>query len=235
MPDPRQVRSMFARISARYDLVNRLLSLGIDRSWRAAMLRTAGEVDGRVAVDFCCGTGDVSFLLARHGASVVGVDFTREMIDQAERRRLRGSASRSARVLFAVGDAVQVPLRTGSAALATIAFGIRNIDDRAAALREFARVLEPGGLLVVLEFGRPSSRALASAYELYFHKVLPRIGALVSGDGEAYAYLPRSVSTWPGPAAFQQEIESAGFVACGFRPLSGGIAFLHWGRTAGGR
>jgi demethylmenaquinone methyltransferase / 2-methoxy-6-polyprenyl-1,4-benzoquinol methylase len=226
---------MFARISARYDLVNRVLSLGIDRSWRAALLRAAGEVEGRVAVDFCCGTGDVTLLLARHGASVVGVDFTPEMLDRAEQRRVRGPADRSARVAYAVGDASRAPVRSGSAGLVTIAFGIRNVDDRAAALREFARVLEPGGLLVVLEFGRPSSRALASAYDVYFHKVLPRIGALVSGDGEAYAYLPRSVSTWPGPAAFQQEIESAGFIACGFRPLSGGIAFLHWGRTVGGR
>lgn len=226
---------MFARISARYDLVNRLLSLGIDRRWRAAMLRAAGEVKGRVAVDFCCGTGDVSLLLARHGASVVGVDFTPEMLDRAERRRVRGPADHSARVVFAVGDAVRAPLRSGSADLATIAFGIRNIDDRAAALRDFARVLKPGGLLVVLEFGRPSSRTLASAYDLYFHKVLPRIGALVSGDGEAYSYLPRSVSTWPGPAAFQQEIESAGFNGCGHRALSGGIAFLHWGRTSGTR
>jgi demethylmenaquinone methyltransferase/2-methoxy-6-polyprenyl-1,4-benzoquinol methylase len=179
-------------------------------------------------VDFCCGTGDVALLLARRGASVVGVDFTREMLIRAERRRVRGSA----RGLFVLGDAARPPLRSGSAGLATIAFGIRNVGDRGAALREFARVLEPGGRLVVLEFGRPSSRALASAYEVYFHKVLPRIGGLVSGDGEAYRYLPRSVSAWPGPAAFQEEIESAGFTECGHRPLSGGIAFLHWGVAA---
>jgi demethylmenaquinone methyltransferase/2-methoxy-6-polyprenyl-1,4-benzoquinol methylase len=222
---------MFARIAPRYDLVNRLLSFGIDRRWRAAMLRAAGEVEGRVSVDFCCGTGDVSLLLARRGASVVGVDFTPEMVARAERRRVRDSA----RARFVLGDAARAPVRSGSARLATIAFGIRNVADRAAALREFARVLEPGGLLVVLEFGRPSSRVLASAYALYFHKVLPRIGGLVSGDGEAYRYLPRSVSTWPGPAAFQEEIEAAGFEECGHRPLSGGIAFLHWGRAVGGR
>lgn len=226
---------MFARISARYDFLNRLLSLGIDRRWRAAMLRVAGEVHGRVAVDFCCGTGDVTLLLARHGATVVGLDFTREMIDLAERKRVRRRATRSARVVFAHGDATRAPLRTGSADLATIAFGIRNIDDRRRALREVARVLRPGGMLVVLEFGRPRGRRLASAYDLYFHTVLPRVGALVSGDGEAYAYLPRSVSAWPGPAAFQTEIESAGFTACGHRPLSGGIAFLHWGRSIGDR
>ena len=225
---------MFARISARYDLVNRLLSLGIDRRWRAAMLRVAGAVRGRVAVDLCCGTGDVALLLARHGATVVGVDFTREMIDLAERKRVHRRATRCAPVLFTHGDATRVPLRKGSVDLATIAFGIRNIDDRSAVLREIARVLRPGGILVVLEFGRPPGRRLASAYELYFHSVLPRVGAFVSGDGEAYAYLPRSVATWPGPMDFQAEIESAGFTACGHRPLSGGIAYLHWGRSLGG-
>lgn len=224
---------MFARISARYDLVNRLLSLGIDRRWRAAMLEVAGDVRGRVAVDLCCGTGDVSLLLARHGATVVGVDFTREMIDLAEGKRVRGRATRGAPVAFAHGDATRVPVCTGSADLVTIAFGIRNVDDRGAALRDIARVLRPGGMLVVLEFGRPQGRRLASAYDLYFHSVLPRVGALVSGDGEAYSYLPRSVSAWPGPAAFQAEIESAGFTACGHRALSGGIAFLHWGRSTG--
>jgi demethylmenaquinone methyltransferase/2-methoxy-6-polyprenyl-1,4-benzoquinol methylase len=228
MPDPRQVRSMFARISARYDLVNRLLSLGIDVRWRRAMLAVAGEVRGRAAIDLCCGTGDVSFLLARHGARVVGVDFTREMLALAERKRARRATGAPA---FVQGDATAVPVRSRSADLATIAFGIRNVDDRAGALAEFRRILRPGGLLVVLEFGRPADRRLAAAYDLYFHKVLPRVGALVSGDGEAYAYLPRSVSAWPGPGAFQAEIEAAGFAGCGHRPLSGGIAFLHWGRA----
>ena len=226
---------MFARISARYDLVNRLLSLGIDRGWRAAMLEVAGPVEGRVAVDLCCGTGDVALLLVRRGATVVGVDFTREMLDQAERKRLRARTmrgGRDARLAFAHGDATHAPLRTASADLATIAFGIRNVDDRGAALRDLARVLKPGGQLVVLEFGRPSDRRLASAYDVYFHTVLPRVGALVSGDKEAYAYLPRSVSTWPGPAEFQAEIEDAGFTGCGYRSLTGGIAFLHWGRAA---
>jgi len=233
MPDPRLVRSMFARISARYDFVNRLLSLGIDRRWRAEMLRVAGPVEGRVAADFCCGTGDVTLLLARHGATAVGVDFTREMLDLAERKRARRPARRPGRAVFAHGDATRAPLRTGSADLATVAFGIRNVDDRGAALREMARVLRPGGMLVVLEFGRPAGRRLAAAYDLYFHRVLPRVGALVSGDGEAYAYLPRSVSAWPGPEEFQAEIESAGFASCGHRALSGGIAFLHWGRSPG--
>ena len=222
---------MFARISARYDLVNRLLSLGIDRSWRAAMLRVAGPLEGRTAVDLCCGTGDVALLLARRGASVVGVDFTLEMLALAERKRLRARPDRRSRVAFAHGDATRAPLATASADLATIAFGIRNVDDRGAALRDLARVLRPGGMLVVLEFGRPSGRGLASAYDVYFHSVLPRVGGLVSGDREAYAYLPRSVSIWPGPAEFQAEIEAAGFEACGHRALSGGIAYLHWGRA----
>jgi demethylmenaquinone methyltransferase/2-methoxy-6-polyprenyl-1,4-benzoquinol methylase len=230
MPDPREIRSMFARISPRYDFLNRVLSLGIDRRWRSALLRAAGEVEGRTIVDLCCGTGDVSFLFARHGARVVGIDFTLEMVALAERKRLRGRPG-AGNLLFAHGDATAVPLRGACADVATIAFGIRNVHDRAGSLRDVARVLVPGGKLLVLEFGRPGDRRLAGAYDFYFERVLPRIGGLLSGDREAYAYLPRSVAAWPGPDAFRSEIEAAGFVDCGYRSLSGGIAFLHWGST----
>ncbi len=230
---------MFARIAARYDLLNRLLSLGVDQRWRGELLARAGEVRGRVAVDVCCGTGDVSLLLARSGASVVGIDFTREMLALAARKcgrpARRGPVKDAGSIVFAHGDALSLPVRSGSADLATIAFGIRNVEDRGAGLREMARVLRPGGLLLVLEFGLPPDRRLAAAYHLYFRKVLPRLGALVSGDREAYRYLPESVAAWPGPVEFERDIERAGFSGCGHRSLSGGIASLHWGSVPGAR
>lgn len=218
---------MFARIAGVYDLLNRVLSLGIDRRWRRAMLETAGDVRGRVVVDSCCGTGDVAFEFERAGARVVGVDFTPEMLVRA-----RGKSSR-ARVepIFAHGDALALPVRDGVADVCTNAFGIRNVADRRAGVREMRRVLRPGGRLVILEFTMPPGRILGALYRFYFTRVLPRVGRLVSRDGEAYDYLPRTVLAWPSPEEFQREIEREGLVDCGFRRLTRGIACLHWGRA----
>jgi demethylmenaquinone methyltransferase/2-methoxy-6-polyprenyl-1,4-benzoquinol methylase len=236
MPDPTRVRSMFARIARRYDLLNRVLSLGVDRRWRRELLAVAGDVRGRAVLDVCCGTGDVAQLLARAGALVVGVDFTREMLEIAERKRTQLSALRDRKLVYVHGDALALPVASGRADLVTIAFGIRNVADRSAGLRELARATKPGGRLVVLEFGTPRSRRWAAAYGLYFRRILPPVGGLVSGDGGAYRYLQESVAAWPGPVEFQRELALAGFEACGHRALSGGIAYLHWGTApaAGG-
>src|SRR5262249_55510327 len=133
---------------------------------------------------------------------------------------------------FLHGDTLRLPVRSGAADLCTIAFGIRNVADRGTGLRETRRALRPGGRLLVLEFGLPRTPLLGAAYRCYFTRVLPRLGGLVSGDRAASSYLPRSVSEWPFPEAFQRELEAAGFESCGHRLLSGGIACLHWG-TAG--
>ncbi len=220
---------MFARIAPRYDLLNRVLSLGIDRGWRDALLARGGDLRDRRAVDVCCGTGDVSLLLARGGARVIAVDFTREMLALGERKRTASGVTRPDAVAFLQGDATALPLADASADLVTIGFGIRNVADRPTALAEMARVLRPGGRLLVLEFGAPSHRVVAAAYRFYFQRVLPRVGALLSGDREAYSYLPASVAAWPGPADFEREIAQAGFVDCGHAALHGGIAYLHWG------
>ena len=226
MPDPVQVRSMFARIAGRYDLLNRTLSLGVDRRWRTALLARAGDVRGRSVVDACSGTGDVALAFARAGARVAGVDFTREMLVRAQQKRPHAAGSR---VVFVHGDALALPVASGSADVATVAFGIRNVADRGAGLRELARVVRPGGLVLVLEFGLPRGALLGRLYRGYFTRVLPSVGALVSRDRDAYDYLPRTVLAWPGPEEFEREVEAAGLERCGHERLTGGIACLHWG------
>lgn len=221
---------MFARIAGRYDLLNRTLSLGIDQRWRRAAVARAGELRGSLVVDACTGTGDLAVLFARAGARVIGVDFTREML-------VRGPAKlrdRDAPTAFVQGDLLRLPLPTGVADVASVAFGIRNVADPHRGLRELARVVRPGGLVLVLEFATPRRGPLAWAYRTYFTRVLPSVGRLVSGDGEAYDYLPRSVLAWPVPRVFQAWMGEAGLVDCGHRLLTGGIACLHWGTTASG-
>ena len=216
---------MFARIAGRYDFLNRTLSLGIDQRWRRRTLARAGDVRGSFVVDACCGTGDLSVAFARAGARVLGVDFTPEMLARA--RPKLGSENGPA--AFVHGDALALPVADGSADLCSVAFGIRNVADRRAGLVEMARVVRPGGLVLVLEFSTPRWRPFAASYRFYFTKVLPRIGGIVSGDKDAYHYLPRTVSAWPGPDAFQREMEEVGLEGCGHELLTQGIACLHWG------
>lgn len=225
MPDPKQVRAMFARISGRYDLLNHLLSAGIDRSWRRAAVAQAGDLAGRVVVDACCGTGDLSAEFARRGAAVLGVDFTPEMLAHA------GPKLRRQRAVFANGDAMRLPLRSRCADVAAVAFGVRNLADARAGLAELARVTKPGGRVLVLEFTTPRGWLLGRLYRWYFTRVLPTLGRIVSKDDDAYLYLPRTVLAWPAPEEFQRQFESVGLVDCGYRSLTRGIACLHWGRV----
>ena len=228
MPEERLVRSMFARIAPRYDLLNHLLSMGIDRGWRRRLLARAGELGGKLAVDACSGTGDLALVLARGGARVLGVDFTFEML---ERARAKKPDPRGGPVAFVHGDALRLPVPDGAADLSTVAFGIRNVADRRRGLEELRRVVRPGGQVFVLEFSMPRNRLLRRLYLFYFTALLPRIGGFISGDAGAYNYLPDTVLAWPSPEEFQGEMEEAGLEACGFELLSGGIACLSFGRV----
>jgi len=227
MPEPTQVRSMFSRIAGIYDLLNSVLSLGVDRRWRRQAVRRAGDISRAVVVDVCCGTGDLSVEFARGGAQVIGVDFTREMVARAP-GKLNGKDESAT---FVHGDALHLPVPDGACDVASVAFGIRNVADPDVGLRELHRVLRPTGKVLVLEFTTPPGRVLGWLYRIYFTKVLPLIGRILSRDKEAYEYLPRTVLAWPLPDAFQLQMEAAGFTDCGYELLSGGIACLHWGHA----
>jgi len=216
---------MFARIAARYDLLNHVLSVGIDRRWRSAVVRRLGDLRGGLFLDACCGTGDLSLALEAAGGRVLGIDFTPEMLARAQ---VKGDGRRAG---FVAADALRLPLRDASVDAATIAFGLRNVADRRAGLAELARVVRPGGLVLVLEFGLPRGRVLRSLYRTYFTRVLPRVGGWISGDAGAYRYLPDTVLAWPSPEVLQAEMEATGLDHCGYELLSGGIACLSFGQV----
>ncbi len=230
MSDSKAVQSMFARIAGSYDFLNRVLSCGIDRRWRKRVVKRAGKVRGRAVLDVCTGTGDLAVAFARAGAQVLGVDFTLPMLQRAP-GKLRPARDRAQ---FVQGDALSVPAQTDSVDVACVAFGIRNVGDRLQGLREMGRVVRPGGQVFVLEFSTPPGALFGWIYRAYFTRILPALGRLISRDGDAYAYLPRTVLAWPQPEAFQQEMEQQGLVQCGFERLTGGIACLHYGTVLRG-
>ena len=206
-------------------MLNRTLSMGIDQRWRRRTLKAAGPVRGRLVVDVCAGTGDLTALFAAAGAHVIGVDFTPEMLVRALPKR----PGRGASMLMLHGDALHLPVAEGVADVVSVAFGIRNVADRRAGFAEMRRVLKTGGRLLVLEFTTPEAGLFAWLYRRYFTTILPRVGRLVSKDEEAYDYLPRTVLAWPPAAQLQGELEELGFRDCGYQRLTQGIACLHWG------
>jgi demethylmenaquinone methyltransferase/2-methoxy-6-polyprenyl-1,4-benzoquinol methylase len=178
-------------------------------------------------LDVCCGTGDLSRDFARAGARVAGVDFTPQMLAFAAPKLARAAQP----WLFLQGDALRLPVRDASVAVASVAFGLRNLADPDQGLRELARVVQPGGRVLVLEFTTPRGRLLGGLYRWYFTRVLPRIGGWVSGDPDAYRYLPATVLAWERPEGLAERMRRAGLEQCRFDTLSGGIACLHSGRV----
>lgn len=226
-PDPAQIQLMFSRVARRYDRANRVLSLGVDRRWRRRAVAAAQVRPGDVALDVCAGTGDLSFLLAGAGARVVGADFCLPMLDLA-----RHKARRRTGAVFVAADALELPFASGSFDLATSAFGLRNLADPEQGLREMARVLRPGGRVMVLEFCRPRVPVLGSIYMLYFRHLLPRLGSWISGDRQgAYRYLQKSVLAFPEREQFSALMQRAGLQARGYQLLTGGIAALYLGNV----
>lgn len=222
---------MFDRIAPRYDLLNRVLSAGIDVRWRRAAVDLLELPAAARVLDLCTGTADLLIeALTRDGASRgVGVDLSSGMLLRGARKlRDRGLGARSGLV---GGDVERLPLRDAGFEGALVAFGIRNVADRPLALREARRVLKRGGRLVVLEFSMPRG-LLGRAYRVYFGSVLPLVGRVVSGDASAYTYLPASVAVFPEPPEFGALMEQAGFKDVRWRSLTGGIAHLYRGEAA---
>ena len=199
-----EVRSMFDRIAPRYDALNRLLTFGLDQGWRRRALARVGVGSGDLVVDVACGTGDLAEHCSARGARVLAVDFAREMLRGARRRRIA--------VDFVQGDAERLPLPTASASVVTCGFALRNFVTLERAFGEMARVLAPGGRIVLLDVNRPESRALAAAHSLYFDRVVPRVGGWLS-DRDAYRYLPESTAYLPGADELRRMLAAAGLAS----------------------
>lgn len=233
MPQGKQVQQMFAGIAGRYDLLNHVLSLGTDFYWWARMARASGAGPGRRFLDVAAGTGDSSLALARRGAEVVSTDFTQAMLRLGPDKFRRKGLDR--RVWASVGaDAQRLPFRPDGFDGITICYGIRNVEDRARAYREFLRVLRPGGRLTILEFSRPRWAWLRRLYDFYSLRLLPRIGGWLSGDRSAYTYLPESIRAFPDQPALAAELAAAGFQEVAWSDLTGGIVALHTARKPAG-
>lgn len=225
------VQRIFSEIAPRYDLLNHVLSFNIDRAWRRKALRALAweRRPGGTYVDLCAGTLDVGAQLTRQRGFrgfVVGADFAEPML-----RAGLGKAPRSA-LAPVTADALALPVGDGKADGAIVAFGIRNVADLDACLREVRRVLSPGARFVILEFSTPRSRLMRGLYHLYFHHVLPLVGRLVSGHETAYTYLPKSVAHFPIEEQLAARMTAAGFADVTWRSLAFGIAAIHIGTKA---
>jgi demethylmenaquinone methyltransferase/2-methoxy-6-polyprenyl-1,4-benzoquinol methylase len=224
---PARIAGMFDAIAPRYDLLNHLLSAGLDRRWRAKSIALLDLPPGARVLDLCTGTGDLAVAAVRGGAnvSVVGVDFAGAMLRLALAKiRAAGLASV---IRLVRGDATRIPLAAGSCDATTIGFGIRNVADPESALKEIARVLRPGGRVAILEFGQPAIPGISSLYTSYFRYVLPLVGRMVSKHQSAYSYLPASVGHFPPPPEFAEIIASCGFTRVRAIPLTFGIVYLY--------
>jgi demethylmenaquinone methyltransferase/2-methoxy-6-polyprenyl-1,4-benzoquinol methylase len=222
----KQVQTIFSEIAPRYDLLNHVLSLNIDRAWRRKAVDALGwdrAPDGRY-LDACAGTYDLALELVERdgfGGHVVASDFAQPMLVVGQ-PKVEGR-----RVAPVCGDTLELPFPDGAFDGATVGFGVRNLADLDRGFREFRRVLKPGARLVVLEFTTPPNRLVNAGYQFYFNRILPIIGRVVSGHPWAYTYLPESVKRFPGPGELAEKLEGAGFSSAEYRLLSFGIAAIH--------
>ena len=223
------VRGMFGRIAPRYDLLNHLLSMNIDRYWRSHTVSRVAQIlerPGAQVLDVCCGTGDLTLALNSRSESgrVFGSDFCHPMLQKAKSKTANGQ--------WFEADALQLPIAPASLDLVTTAFGFRNLTDYRGGLRELLRILKPGGTLAILEFSTPPNPLLAGLYSFYSRAILPAIGGMISGSRDAYTYLPESVRKFPDADGLADQMRDAGFVNVRFVRMTAGIVALHLGDRA---
>jgi demethylmenaquinone methyltransferase/2-methoxy-6-polyprenyl-1,4-benzoquinol methylase len=234
LPDPRPTRAkdsalvqqMFDRVAPRYDLANTVLSAGQDRHWRRVAVRALDLAPGALVLDVAAGTGMLSLQLCAAGARVLAIDLSWRML-QVGARRDRSRSSGHGRLWWCNADALRLPLADASCDDVAIAFGLRNLPDPAAGLAEFARVVRPGGRLVVLEFSRPAWAPFRAAYAGALRHGVPAVARLVSSDPASYRYLAESILAWPDQPALAQIIAEAGWTSVRWKSLSGGMVAVH--------
>ena len=223
------VRDMFSGIAGRYDLLNHVLSLNIDKRWRRnvhAELQQILDNKDSVVLDVACGTGDLSIELSRgSSAKIIGTDFCRPMLAVARKKNVTEHTN----IPYVEGDAMNLSFGDGSFDALTIAFGLRNLANFANGLQELHRVIKPGGRIAILEFSSPILPGFRQLFNFYFAHILPRIGGAVSGSRGAYEYLPDSVSKFPNQKALVALMEQTGFTDIKYQNLTGGIAAIHTG------
>ncbi|ADG87009.1 demethylmenaquinone methyltransferase [Thermobispora bispora] len=226
---PREVAAMFDRTAKRYDLVNTVLSLGQDRTWRRATAAAIDAGPGELVLDLAAGTGTSTDAFTMYGARAIACDFSLGMLRTGVARRggsgLYGGGVRG--VTFIAGDALRLPFKSETFDAVTISFGLRNVADPAQALREMLRVTKPGGRLVICEFSRPPARWFDLVYSQYLMRLLPLVARLLSSNPDSYEYLAESIRAWPDQAALAKLIHEAGWEKVAWRNLTFGIVALH--------
>jgi len=242
LPDPRPtadkdaalVQAMFDRVAPRYDLANTIFSLGQDRHWRRVARAATAPQPGELILDVASGTGALAHELASSGASVIALDFSWQMLLTGAHRARQSRPSRedrpsrpAPRVLWCTGDGLHLPLADASVSAATIAFGLRNLPDTVAGLRELARVVRPGGRAVVLEFSQPTWPPFRQVYLRYLVGALPAAAKLLTSDPAAYRYLAASIQAWPDAERLARLFSQAGWRDVRWKRLTGGIVAVH--------
>ena len=227
--DPERIAAMFARIVPHYDLMNRLMTVGLDRRWRAAAAAAAAPPPGRPVLDACCGTGDLSLALARRypASPVTGLDFSEAMLGRARPKALQAGAP----VEFVHGDLLALPFDAATFGAVTVGWGVRNVADLERAFAEMTRVAAPGARVVCLEATTPAGAAGRRFHAVWFERVVPAMGALVTGDAEAYAYLPASVRSFPNAEGLAAVMRAAGLQRVRYRLFGFGAMALHVGEA----
>ncbi|MEA4867486.1 Demethylmenaquinone methyltransferase [bioreactor metagenome] len=233
--DKQNIAAMFNSIAGSYDLLNHLLSFGIDKSWRAFLIKRIKLLKPATALDIACGTGDITIAMMKQGIDVTGLDIADKMLEKAVAKSKKayygltgkGKGASSSMPKYICAPADNIPLPDNSFDVVTIGFGIRNFDNRGESLLEIKRVLKPGGTLFILEFATPKNRVWRGVFNTYFLKVLPYIGKVISGDNSAYSYLPSSVGTFPQYGEFMEELEHFGFKNPTYKQLTGGVAVMY--------